>query len=168
MDARAAESEPKRKTSRFTVFLVVCALIAAAFGGGFLWGYLRLRDAQTAWQQERTSLEAERAAQAERIAAAGLRELLWQMDGGVSTVIINLLEKNFGLARDEAAALKGVLARVSAELTEEARGRLSPLGPVLDDIERGAESLSPDARTAALRARELLRQLIDTTQAAPR
>jgi hypothetical protein len=165
MDARTAEAEPKRKSSRFTVFLVVCVLIAASFGGGYLWGFLRLRDAQTAWQQERTSLEAERAAQAERIAAAGLRELLWQLDGGVSTVIINLLEKNFGLARDGAATLKGLLARVSAELPEEARGRLSPLGPVLDDIERSAEALSPEARMAALRARDLLRQLIGEGQA---
>ena len=167
MTPERAAPEPRRKTSRFTVFLVVCALIAAAFGGGYLWGYLRMRDAQAAWQKERAGLEAERSAQAERMAAAGLREQLWQLDAGVSAVVIHLLEKNFGLARDEATALKALLASASAGLPEETRGRLSQLGPILDEIQRGAEALSPEAKNAALQAQGLLRQIIAQERPAP-
>lgn len=153
----------KRSISRFGVFLIVCALIAAAFGGGALWGYLRMRDARAAWLSERAGLEAQLARE---ISLARPRELLWQVDEGLSTILINLAEKNFGLARDEAAALKSLLAKSSADLSDEARARLTQLGPVLEDIERSADALSPDVKSRALRARDLLRQLIDQTRTA--
>jgi hypothetical protein len=160
----APADAPKGRMSRFALFLVVCALIAAAFGGGALWGALRTRAERQAWQKERAGLEERIASQAKELAAATVRDVLYTLDEGLSKVLIDLAEKNYGLARDEAATLADSLTRASADLPESSRASLAELGPVLAEIGRAADAVSPDARSAALRARDLLSQLISGTQ----
>lgn len=153
--------------TRFRTFLVVCALLAAAFGGGSLLVYLRLRDERAAWQKERAGLTAQVAEQARQIAAAKPRELLWRLDEGFSTILIHLAEKNYGLARDATAAVTAMLAQAPTDLDEEVRAGFAQIGPLLKDVERAAEALRPDARSGAMRAKEILLRLIERPRTAP-
>ena len=169
MTPKAATPAPGKKTSRFAVFLAVLALVAAAFGGGALWGHLRARADREAWQKQRDELEQRIASQEREASAARARDAIHGLDEGLSRVLINLAEKNYGLARDEASALSRALADLggspaaTAGLPEEFRARLASVEPLLAEVTRAADALSPDARASALRARDMLRQLAAQT-----
>ena len=70
-------------------------------------------------------------------------ELLWRLNEGMSTVYIDLVEKNFGLARDRLDALSGTLTKASADLDEATKTQLAPLPPLIQEIARNITALSP-------------------------
>jgi len=145
--------------SRFAVLVIVVAVVAAAFGAGAFLVSARFRGAEEAWRQDRAGLEAKLAALEVELAAAKSRELLWRLDDTMSTVYINLTEDNFGLARDEMAALTAILARASADLDADTKTKIAPLESILADIERNIDALSSGARGKAREARDLLRKI---------
>jgi len=158
-DQQGASPGRKRLVSKFAVFVVVVAAVAAAFGAGALLVSARFRGAEEAWRQDRAGLEAKLATQAVELSAAESRDLLWRLNDAMSTVYINLSEDNFGLARDEMAAATTVLAKASADLGVDAKTQLAPLDPIFADVARSIDALSPDAKSKAREARDFLRKI---------
>ncbi len=150
----------ERRVSKLAVFLIVVALIAASFGSGALVVFLKFRGAEQAWKQERAGLESDLAARTAELSAAKSRELLWELNDGMATVYADLSANNFGLAQDRLTALTTAMANGSAGLDADTKARLAPLEPLLADIARGAQSLSPDAKRKAQEARTLLQGLL--------
>ena len=131
MTPKAATPAPGMKRSRFAVFLAVLALVAAAFGGGALWGHLRARADREVWQKQRDEMEQRIASQELEASAARARDAIHGLDEGLSRVLINLAEKNYGLARDEASALSRALADLGgspAATSRASRGVPYPAG----------------------------------------
>jgi hypothetical protein len=151
------ETAKKKKVSSFALFLIVVALIAAGFGTGALLVFLRFRTAEKAWLQEKAGIEATFSTQATELAAVKSRETLWRLYEGMSTVYIELSEKNFGLARDEAIALTGILAKNPIELDADTKSKLAP---IMADIVQKAEALDSEAKNKAREAREILRKIV--------
>jgi hypothetical protein len=153
-----------RKSRRGT-FLIVVVLIAAAFGGGLLVGLLQARSAREAWQKEKTDLQASAARLSQEAETARSKALFWQLAEGIAQVRANLAEKNYGLARDAAAAATKVFDS-AADLAPDTRAQLAPLGPLLTEIQSAADSLSPDAKSRAGEAADLLKGLLAAGAAA--
>jgi hypothetical protein len=151
------EEVKKRRVSRLAIFLIVVGLIAAAFGAGALLVFLRLRSAEDAWRQERSTLEADLASQTAEAAVVKSRETLWRLYDGITNLYIELSDKNFGLAQSEITALRTTLAEAPAELDADTKAKLET---ILADVEQGAAALNPDAKSKAREARELLRKIV--------
>ena len=147
------EAGRKRRVSRLAVFLIVVILIAAGFGAGII------LEMQT-WRQEKAGLNSKIAAQVAELSALKSRELLWQLNTGMSAVYIDLTETNFGLAHDEMDALGGILAKASADLDAATKSQLASLPPLMDEIAQKITALSPDAKSKARETMGLLRKLI--------
>ncbi len=109
-------------------------------------------------QQRVAELESE-------VRVARARATLSGLDERLSKVLIDLAEKNYGLARDEASALARSVSAAAAELPGEWRGGLDQAASLLDDAARSADALSPDARARTVQARDILRQLAAGTAA---
>lgn len=154
------EAPKKRGVSRFAVFIIVVILIGAGFGAGALLVNTRFRAAQETWQQEKAGLESRLADQSAALSTVRSRDLLWQLDEGMSTVYIDVVEKNFGLAHDRLDALGGVLAKGSADLDAATKTQLAPLPPLMDEIAKNIAALSPDARSKTREAIGLLHKII--------
>lgn len=146
--------------SRLVVFIIVVVLIGAGFGAGAVLVNVQFHAAQEAWRQEKAGLDSKLAAQGVELAAVRSHELLWKLKDGMSAVYIDVSEKNFGLARDQVDALTGILSKASADLDAAAKSQLSPLPPLMEDIARNIAALSPDAKSKAREAMEVLRKLI--------
>jgi hypothetical protein len=159
-EAPSVDAPKKRRVSRFAVFIVVVILIAAGFGAGALLVNARFRAAQETWRQEKAGLESRLADQAAELSSVRSRELLWRLDEGMSTVYIDLVEKNFGLARDRLDALSGTLAIAPAELDTATKSQLAPLPPLIEEIGRNVTALSPKAASKAKEAMGLLDKMI--------
>ena len=150
----------KRKISRFSSLVIIVLLIAAGFGAGALLIQMRLRSAQDAWNRQKTGLEATISSQAAELSAAKAHELLWRLSDGLSTVFIDLTERNFGLAHDEMTVISSDLQNASTGLDAPAKARLDPLVPLMADIVKDADALSPNAKTETQAARKLLHDLL--------
>ncbi len=146
--------------SRFAVFIIVVILIAAGFGAGALLVNGQFRAAQETWRQEKAGLESKLADQAVELSTVRSHELLWRLDEAMSAVYIDLVEKNFVLARDRLDALSGMLAKASSDLDAATKSQLAPLPPLIEEIGRNVTALSPDARTKAREAIGLLHKMI--------
>ncbi len=154
------QSVKKRRVSRLAVFFIVVGLIAAAFGAGALLVYLKLRDAEAAWKEERSGLEADVAARTAEAASTRSRELLWRLELGMSSVYIDMAEKNFGLAHDEIAGLSALLGSGLADFDDDTKAKLAPLEPLIKEISAGIDALDPAAKGKAREARDLLEGII--------
>jgi hypothetical protein len=146
--------------SRFAVFIIVVILIAAGFGAGALLVNAQFRAAQETWRQEKAGLDSKLADQAVELSTVRSHELLWRLDEGMSTVYIDLVEKNFGLARDRLDALSGTLSKASADLDAATKSQLAPLPPLMEEIVRNVTALSPDAKNKAREAIGFLHKMI--------
>ncbi len=151
------EEVKKRRVSRLAIFLIVVMLIAAAFGTGALLVFLKLRSAEDAWRQERSTLQEDLASRTAEAAVVKSRETLWRLYDGITNLYIELSDKNFGLAQSEITALRTTLAEAPAELDADTKAKLET---ILADVEQGAAALNPDAKSKAREARELLRQIV--------
>lgn len=152
--------ESKRRMSRLAVFIIVVILIGAGFGAGALLVNSQFRVAQEAWKQEKAGLDSKLAAQVVELSAVKSHELLWKLNQGISTVYIDVSEKNFGLARDEMDAMSGILAKAAADLDAATKSQLAPLPPLMEEIARNVAALSPEAKSKAREAMGLLRKMI--------
>jgi hypothetical protein len=156
----SSDTPKKRRVSRFAVFIIVVILIAAGFGAGALIVNTQFRAAQETWRQEKAGLESKLADQAGELSTVRSHDLLWRLDAGMSTVYIDLVEKNFGLARDRLDALSGTLAKASADLDAATKSQLAPLPPLIEEIARNVTALSPDAKTRTREAMVILQKMI--------
>jgi len=157
-----ADQQPgEKKPPRRRAFLVVLVLIAAAFAGGLILGLRQSQGAREEWRRQKSDLEGSTAGLSRDLQSERGRAFLWQVAEGIAEVRVNLAEKNFGLARDAAAAVEQVFAAAPADLSPETRSRLAPLGPLLTQIKAAADSVSPEARSRALEASNLLRLTLE-------
>jgi hypothetical protein len=147
-----------RKVSRFAVFMIVVALIAAAFGGGALLVYVQFRNAEAAWKQEKADIEANNSTQTAELTAAKTRETFWRLYEGFSSVYIELTEKNFGLVQSEITTLKTALTAAPAGLDAEVKKKLESL---MTEIASNADALNPEIKNKAREARELLKKILE-------
>jgi flagellar basal body-associated protein FliL len=147
----------KRKVSGLALFLIVVVLIAAGFGSGALLVFLKLRGAEASWNQEKAGYEASLASQAAELAVVKSRETLLGLYEGLTSVYIDLTEKNFGLAREKIAQLTVELSKAPAELDAATKAKLEPL---MAEIAQGAEALDSGVKTKAREARELLLKIV--------
>jgi hypothetical protein len=147
--------------------LVVVILIACAFGAGALLGFLQLRGARGSWQKEKAELEARLAQASGEIGSLHSRESLWRIAEATAAARIDLAEKNFGLARDAAAAARETYIQAAAALDANTRNEIAPLEPLLAELEKAADAVSPDAKIRAREAAELLQKLLESTAPGP-
>jgi hypothetical protein len=164
-NATAAPARTSR--SRLIRVAVVVGAIAAAYGAGRLQGALALRSARAAWQVTESQLNASVETKSKEIAALKSSQTLWQLHAGISEVMADIADKNYGLARDGAREASGVLSRSLADMDAALRDRLQPLVPLLDDTARTADEVSPEARTNAQRARALVQEALAQPPAGP-
>jgi hypothetical protein len=160
--AAAYTANPPRSPAQplLIASLVALVLIAAALGGGYLWGTIELKNAQIAWGEERDRLGAIVNESAGRIAALEAQQAAWKIDAGISEVIADLADKNYGLARDTALSLSPLYSKASGGMADAVRTALQPLAPLLDEIGRAADSMSPDALSKARLARDMIRKAL--------
>jgi hypothetical protein len=154
------ETPPKKRNSRLILVVIVVALIGAGFGTGALLASTRFHSAESLWQQEKTQLQTKIADQVVDISAGKSRELLWQLGDGMSTVYVDLSDKNFGLAHDAMSAMTVILTKAASEADPKMRAQLQEFQPLMADIDRSAMTFSPEAKVKAREARALLQKLI--------
>jgi hypothetical protein len=152
----------KRRVSRLAVFIIVVILIAAAFGAGALLVDTRFRAAQETWRQEKAGLDAKIAAQLGELSTVRSRDVLTKLVEGMSQVYVDVSEKNFGLAREKLDALSAMLAQASEDLDAATKAQLAPLPPLIQEIGRAMTALSPESKSKARDALDLLHKMIET------
>jgi hypothetical protein len=160
--AAPAPQEPRRHG--FRNFLIVVVLLAAAFGAGWYWGEVRLRQASAAWKADRQKLEASLADAAKTLDGMKSAQALWEIDSRLSEADADLADNNFGLARDAAEAARLLLEKAAPGLSPAQTTALAPLQEALKDLSRSAGSLSPDAKARARAALTLLRTTLKKGQ----
>jgi hypothetical protein len=161
-DSSATGAPEKARTGHgFRTFIIVIVLMGAAFGGGWYWGESRLRQGTSDWNAEKQKLETSLADTQKSLDALKARQVLWEIDAGISEAIADLADNNFGLARDAAGAAR--LALQKATLPPGQAAALAPLDGMLKDLGQSAASLSPQAKAAAREARTLLRSAMKTS-----
>jgi len=146
--------------NRLVVVLVCAGLIAAAYGGGRLQDVVSLRAAKAQWDAEKAKLTDSLAARDRELAGLRAQSVLWKLDAGLSQVMADIADKNYGLARDAAADAAGILARMPADMDSSTRDRLQPLAALLEDTRQAADAVSPEALVKARAARALVQQIL--------
>jgi hypothetical protein len=158
-----AESPPAQKGSsrgRLIAILVSVGLIAAAYGGGRLQGALALRAAKAEWQKEQTRLSDSLEARTRELSTLKAQQALWRLSAGLSEVLSDIADKNYGLARDAAGEMSALLSRTLPDMDGPSRERLQPLVTLLAETGQAADTLSPDTRAKAQQARTLVLQAL--------
>lgn len=136
-------------------FLVCLILIAAAFGIGYGWGYLKLQEAQNKWTAANQELQSRVGSLERDLGLAQARVVLWEVPLTLSQISAHLAEKNFGLATQSLDQLKDKFLKAQGLLGDEWKGKFDFFLPGLEEIRKEAQILSPGARTKTedLRAR---------------
>ena len=159
-EAPQREALPEKlKLSRFSFLAIILLLIAAGFGAGALLIQTRLRTAQDAWSREKAILDKTISSQAADLSAAKARVILWGLSDQMSTVLVDLSERNFGLAHDEMTAAMNDLQNTMTGLDAAGKARLDPLLPFMAEIVRDADALSPKAKNETQSVVKLLHDL---------
>jgi hypothetical protein len=167
--AKPKAAEPAKKPDprrRVVTVLIALALLAASYGAGRLQGALALRAAASGWQQEKARLSSSLDANVKALAAVKSRQSLWQLNAGLSEVLADIADKNFGLARDAAREMSALLSRARIDMDPSAAERLQPLVDLISDTARAADALDPETRAKATQARALVVDVL-AEQAAP-
>jgi anti-sigma factor RsiW len=157
--ARPSPALPERAKGKngFVKIVVVIALIAAAFGGGWLWGEIRLRQASASWGAERTKMKATVTETTQALSDLTSVRKLWEIDGRISEILADLADNNFGLARDTATEARRTLESLTPSLPAGMATALAPLAGILKTVQDDAALLSLDAKSRARDARALIR-----------
>ncbi len=142
--------------------VVVIALIAAAFGGGWLWGEMRLRRAPASWSAEREKMAATVTETNLSLAALRSDRALWEIDGRLSEILADLADNNFGLAHDAAVATRAVLTAITPSLATSKGPALAALDGLLVGVKESADALSLNAKGKARQAQAILRAALGT------
>jgi hypothetical protein len=156
-------SAKEKKRHGFRTFLIALLFVAAAFGAGYYWGELRLRQASASWKADQQRLETALAENAKTLDALKASQSLWEIDSRLSEVLADLADRNFGLASDATDAARTLLEKAAPGFTPAQGTALASLGAALKDLGQGVAALSPDAKAKAREARSLLRAAIKTS-----
>ncbi len=128
------------------IFLIWVVLILVAFGIGYGWGYIKLRNAQKGWMTTKNEMEARISILEKDLVRARARETLREMSSSLSQVINHLGEKNFGLTVKAIDGLKESFIAVQSSLDEEWKSKFDFFLPALEEIRKEAENLTPQAK----------------------
>ncbi len=126
-------------------FLICAVLIALAFGIGFGWGYLRLRDAQKKWTAANQELQTRVSALEQELGVAQARAALFEVPVALSEISVHLAEKNFGLATGAADQLQDRFPKAQAVLGADWKGNFDFFLPALEEIRKEIQNLNPAA-----------------------
>ena len=152
---------------RAIAVLVAVILIGGAYGAARLQGRAELDKARASWQSEKDTMSATIETSTKELAALRTRQALWRLDADASEILADLADKNYGLARDVARESSARLARALVDMGSAMRDRMQPLGSLLDDVSRAADSLNVDARAKAQQVRTLVRLAIAAADSPP-
>ncbi len=136
-------------------FLICALLIAVAFGIGFGWGYLRLRDAEKKWTAANQELQTRVGKLEQELGVARARVTLWEVPLALSQISADLADKNFGLATKGLDQLQDRFLKAQGPLGAEWKGKFDFFPPALDEIRKEIQNLNPaaKAKTDDLRSR---------------
>ncbi len=148
--------------------VLICAvLIALAFGIGFGWGYLRLRDAQKKWTAANQELQTRVGALEQELGVARARVALWEVPLALSQISAHLGEKNFGLATKALDQLQDRFLKAQALLGPEWKGKFDFFLPAVEEIRKEIQNLSPAAKSKADDLRARFEQTLTSLPALP-
>ena len=130
-------------------FLICVLLIVIAFGIGYGWGYLKMREAEKKWSAANQEMQGRITALEKDLAVAQARVTLWETPLSLSQISLHIAEKNFGLAAKTIDQLRESFTKAQSLLSGEWQGKFDFFLPALDEIKQEVQNLSPNARTKA-------------------
>ena len=145
---------------RFKTFLIIVILVVVAFGIGYGWQYMKLRNAEKEWASTKGEMEAKISSLEKELAEVKARESLWEMPLSLSQVTIHLSEKNFGLATQALDQLKEIFAKAQMALNDEWKKRFEFFLPAVEEIRNEAEKMNPSANKKIEELGDLLKQAL--------
>lgn len=127
--------------------VLICGLlIAVAFGIGYGWAYLKLRDAEKKWSAANQEMQGRITALERDLAVAQARVTLWETPLSLSQISLHIAEKNFGLATKAIDQLRDSFSKAQSQLSGEWQGKFDFVLPALDEIKKEVQNLNPNAR----------------------
>ncbi len=144
--------------------LIIVILILIAFGVGYGLEFMKLRTAQQEWAATKSQMQTRISTLESELARAKARESLREVSEALSQVMVDLTEKNFGLALKALDGMKQTFLATQANLDEEWKNKLAFFLPGLEQIKKDAEGLSPDAKKKTEELKNLFDQALKSTK----
>lgn len=131
---------------QFKTYLIIIILVVVAFGIGYGWQNMKLRNAEKEWAEAKGEMQSKISSLEKELAQVKARESLWEMPLGISQVSIHLSEKNFGLATQALDQLKETFAKAQVALNDEWKKNFDFFLPALEEIRNEAQNMNPSAK----------------------
>ena len=131
---------------QFKTYLIVIILVVVAFGIGYGWQNMKLRNAEKEWAATKGEMETKISSLEKELAQVKARESLWEMPLALSQISIHLSEKNFGLATQALDQLKEIFSKAQVAMNDEWKKRFEFFLPALEEIRNEAQNMNPSAR----------------------
>jgi predicted nucleic acid-binding Zn-ribbon protein len=145
---------------QFRTYLIIILLVAVAFGVGYGWQNMKLRNAEKEWAAAKAEMQTKISTLEKELAQVKARESLWEMPLALSQVGIHLSEKNFGLATQALDQLKEIFAKAQAALNDEWKKKVEFFLPALEEIRNEAQNMDPSAKKKIEELENLFKQAL--------
>jgi hypothetical protein len=152
------------KTIRTILIMVVCVVIA--FGAGFAVGYFKLKSAEKEWSVVKRGMEEKIGSLEKDLALAKAREALREIPDSLSQVMIQVTEKNFGLAIKTLEGIKETFGGIQRYLDGEAKKKFEFFLPALEDLKKEADQVNLNTRKKVEEVQSLFEQTLKTLRKA--
>jgi hypothetical protein len=149
---------------RFTNYLIIIILVVVAFGIGYGWQNMRLRNAEKEWAAAKGEMQTKISSLEKELAQVKARESLWEMPLALSQVSIHLSEKNFGLATQALDQLKEIFAKAQVALNDEWKKRFEFFLPALEEIRNEAQNMNASAKKKIEELGDLFKQALRSSK----
>jgi len=149
---------------QFRTYLIVIILVVVAFGIGYGWQNMKLRNAEKEWAVAKGEMQTKMSSLEKELAQVKARELLWEMPLLLSQVSIHLSEKNFGLATQALDQLKEIFAKAQVALNDEWKKKFEFFLPVLEEIRKEAQNMNPSAKKKIEELENLFEQALRSSK----
>ena len=143
---------------QFRTFLIIIVLVVVAFGVGYGWKNMKLRNAEKEWAAAKGEMQTKISSLEKELAQVKARESLWEMPLALSQVSIHLSEKNFGLATQALDQLKEIFTKAQVTLNDEWKKRFEFFLPALEEIRDETQNMNPGAKEKIEKLGNLLKE----------
>jgi len=131
---------------QFRTYLIIIILVVVAFGIGYGWQNMKLRDAEKEWAMAKGEMQSKISSLEKELTQAKARESLWEMPFAISQVSIHLSEKNFGLATQALDQLKEIFTKAQVALNDDWKKKFDFLLPALEEIRNETQNMNLNAK----------------------